>query len=243
MIFNSPISSDKADRLIQLLDISNDGRVLDVGCGSGEFLIRLIEATAVHGLGIDVNSVLISAARQTASSRIPAASYEFRVADIAQESLDDGSFDLAICLGSTHAFGKGEAAYPHTIRRLLQLVRPGGQLLIGEGYWKQTPAAAYLQLIGDPVGIYHDHMTNITFAEKQGLITLYAAVSNEDEWDDFEWSHRMRIERQAALHPNDPVVMERLKRSREWRDGYLRWGRSTMGFGFYLFLKPVDDAI
>jgi hypothetical protein len=125
---------------------------------------------------------------------------------------------------------------------LLQLVRPGGRLLIGEGYWKQAPAAAYLQLIGDPVGIYHDHMTNVLFAEEQGLITLYAAVSNEDEWDEFEWSHRLRIEREATLHPNDPLVREKLQRSREWRDGYLRWGRSTMGFGFYLFLKPVGAA-
>lgn len=242
MVFNSPISSDKADRLIQLLDISNDDHALDVGCGSGEFLIRLIEATAAHGLGIDINPELISAARQKASSRIPAASYEFRVADIKKEPLQDGSFDVAICLGSTHALGTGEAAYPNTLRRLLQLVRPGGRLLIGEGYWKQAPAAAYLQLIGDPVGIYHDHMTNVLFAEEQGLITLYAAVSNEDEWDEFEWSHRLRIEREATLHPNDPLVREKLQRSREWRDGYLRWGRSTMGFGFYLFLKPVGAA-
>ncbi|MCA9995391.1 MAG: class I SAM-dependent methyltransferase [Anaerolineales bacterium] len=242
MLFNSPISSKKADRLIQLLDISNDDHVLDVGCGNGEFLIRLIEVSAAHGLGIDINSELIAAAQKKASIRIPTAAYEFRIADIQKEPLNDASFELAICIGSTHAFGKGQAAYPNTIQRLLQLVSPGGQLLIGEGYWKQVPAEAYLQLIGDPVGIYHDHMTNILFAEQQGLITLYAAVSNEDEWDDFEWSHRMRIEREAALYPNDPAVAEKLKRSREWRDGYLRWGRSTMGFGFYLFLKPAGDA-
>jgi hypothetical protein len=26
-----------------------------------------------------------------------------------------------------------------------------------------------------------------------------------------------------------------LERRRRWRDGYLRWGRSTLGFGFYVF--------
>jgi len=65
-------------------------------------------------------------------------------------------------------------------------------------------------------------------------------VSNDDEWDHFEWSHRMKIEHEAALQPNDPAVAEKLQRSRQWRDGYLRWGRSTMGFGFYLFLKPAN---
>jgi ubiquinone/menaquinone biosynthesis C-methylase UbiE len=242
MLFNSPISPEKADRIIQLLDISNDDRVLDVGCGNGEFLIRLIEATAAHGLGIDINSELISAARKNAASRISNTSCEFRMADIQKEALEDGSFDLAICMGSTHAFGNGQAAYPNAIRQLSQLVCPGGCLLIGEGYWKQAPTPAYLKLIGEPVGIYHDHMTNITFAEQQELVPLYAAVSNDDEWDHFEWSHRMRIEREAATYPNDPTVVEKLKRSREWRDGYLRWGRSTMGFGFYLFMKPTADS-
>ena len=117
-------------------------------------------------------------------------------------------------------------------------MRPGGQLLIGEGYWKQPPATEYLQLIGEPVGIYRDHAANISFAEAHGLVATYAAVSNDDEWDHFEWSHRMKIERQCALSPDDPDVKKKLKRSRDWRDGYLRWGRSTMGFGFYLFLKP-----
>lgn len=38
--------------------------------------------------------------------------------------------------------------------------------------------------------------------------------------------------------PDDPAALEALGRSRGWRDGYLRWGRATMGFGFYVFMKP-----
>jgi SAM-dependent methyltransferase len=236
MLFNSPLSPEKADRLIQLLDLSPDGRILDAGCGDGEFLIRVIEATGAHGLGIDIDEVAIADARKKAAGRIPNTAYEFRTADLQQEPLPEGSFDLAICLGSTHAFGSGEAAYPNAIRELGRLVRPGGLLLIGEGYWKRPPAQPYLQLIGEPVGIYHEHAGNISLAEQQGLIPLYAAVSSEDEWDHFEWSHRLRIEREARQHPDDPQTAKKLKQSREWRDGYLRWGRSTMGFGFYLFL-------
>jgi rhodanese-related sulfurtransferase len=39
---------------------------------------------------------------------------------------EPGAFDLGICIGSTHAFGSGDAAYPNTIGRLRQIVRPGG---------------------------------------------------------------------------------------------------------------------
>jgi hypothetical protein len=34
MLFNSPISSDKANMLIDLLPLSSSDRVIDVGCGT-----------------------------------------------------------------------------------------------------------------------------------------------------------------------------------------------------------------
>ena len=238
-LFNSPLSIEKADRLIALLSLSEGARVLDAGCGQGEFLIRVIEASRANGLGIDRDAACISAARASAAARIAEVPHEFREGDVQREALAEGSLDLAICVGSTHAFGDGEAAYPNTLQALIQLVRPGGQLLVGECYWKQPPPAAYLQLIGDPVGTYRDHAENIFLAEGHGLVPLYATVSNDDEWDHFEWSHQMRFERHAALHSDDPSMAEKVKRRRAWRDGYLRWGRSTMGFGFYLFSKPT----
>ncbi len=238
MKFNSPLSPDKADRLIRLLDLGRDGRVLDAGCGQGEFLIRVIELTGASGLGMDVDSGSIVAARKNAEGRVQAQRCEFRVSDAQDEVPQDGSLDVAVCLGSTHAFGMGEAAYPNTIRRLSRAVRPGGRILVGEGYWKTPPASEYLELIGEPVGIYRDHAANVSFAEGQGLVPLYAAVSNDDEWDHFEWTHRMRIELESVLHPGDPEVKAKVRRSRVWRDGYVRWGRSTMGFGFYLFMNP-----
>lgn len=241
-LFNSPLSIEKADRIVSVLEVPENARALDAGCGCGEFLIRVIESGKAHGLGIDCDSTCIATARKNASRRIPENSYEFRDADIGTEPLEEDSFDLAVCLGSTHAFGSGSDAYPNTIATLSRLVRPGGLILLGEGYWKQDPDPEYLQLIGEPVGVYRNHAENISFAESKGLVPLYATVSNEDEWDHFEWSHKMKIERLAALHPGDPAWTKRLKRGRQWRDGYLRWGRSTMGFGFYLFARPATSA-
>jgi ubiquinone/menaquinone biosynthesis C-methylase UbiE len=242
MLFNSPLSVEKADRIIQLLELPESGRVLDVGCGAGEFLLRVIERTGAQGLGVDVNDESIEAARERAAGRIDKGKVEFRTADIQETEIEDGTFDLAICLGSTHAFGSGEAAYPNALQKMRDFVCPGGMLLIGEGYWKRPPAQPYLELIGDPIGVYQLHAGNISLGEEHGLIPLYAAVSSEDEWDHFEWSHRMRIEQEGQRHPNNPAVVERVIRSREWQNSYLRWGRSTMGFGFYLFLKPEGGS-
>ena len=241
-LFNNPLSIEKADRLISVMDVAENSRVLDAGCGCGEFLIRVIESANARGLGIDIDSSSISTARQNALGRIPEASCEFLDEDIQTTLLEESSFDLAVCIGSTHAYGSGDAAYSNTLSALARLVKPGGMILIGEGYWKQDPDPDYLQLIGEPVGIYRNYAANISFAEGQGLLPLYATVSNDDEWDHFEWTHKMNIERQAILHAGDPKWAERLKRARRWRDGYLRWGRMTMGFGFYLFTNPPGLA-
>ncbi|MGH7488173.1 MAG: SAM-dependent methyltransferase [bacterium] len=235
MVFNNPIGSEKADRLVQLLELRPGGRALDVGCGTGEFLLRVVAHHDVHGVGLDRDSKSIAAAREGATARGLAGRCDFQEVDANDFRADPGTFDLGICIGSTHAFGMGDVAYPNTIDRMIELVRPGGYVLVGEGYWKQEPAAEYLQMIGDPVGIYRDHAGNVTFAQKRGLTPLYATVSNEEEWDHFEWCHKMKVEREAWANPDDASLAARLARSGPWIDGYLRWGRSTMGFGLYLF--------
>jgi ubiquinone/menaquinone biosynthesis C-methylase UbiE len=47
LTFAAPIDSDRADALIELLDLSPDDEVIDVGCGEAELLIRVLEGTAV----------------------------------------------------------------------------------------------------------------------------------------------------------------------------------------------------
>ncbi|MEM1295567.1 MAG: class I SAM-dependent methyltransferase [Verrucomicrobiota bacterium] len=239
MVFNNPISSEKADRLLRLLELNPSNHILDAGCGQGEFLIRVLEVYNCAGLGIDVDEPSLKTARSTAEARLDHPKHcEFRKTDLTSTKLDPDSFDLAICLGATHAFGRGDEAYPNTVRELTRLVRPGGRMLIGEGYWKQPPALEYLELLGEPVGIYRSHAENVAFGEQCGLRPLHASVSSDDEWDDFEWEHRRALEKELSLHPEDSKTGKELERIRRWSEGYLRWGRSTMGFGFYLFGLP-----
>lgn len=235
MLFNNPLSSERADELVGLLELSPGDRVLDAGCGRGEFLIRVIEATGCAGLGIDRDAECIAAARYSAKSRVPAALADFRVADMREIVLERASFAACICLGSSHAFGSGDRAFPGALAALAQLIHPGGKVLIGEGDWKQPPAPEYLELLGEPVGIYHDHAGNIELAGRLGWMTHFAAESSSQEWDAFEAAHLARFELQTAAAPGDPALCARLVRSRRWYAGYERWGRQKMGFGFYLF--------
>ena len=236
MLFNSPISSEKADKLIGLLPLQPGERVLDVGCGTGEFLIRVIEKHAVQGVGVDIDSPSLADARKTSEERGLDRLSKFLQLDIGEHSIEK-PYDCGICLAATHAYAMGELAYATTLKRLGQSIKQGGTLLIGESYWIQPPAPEYQEFVGEPSGTYRTHRENVELAESLGLRTLYAVTSSLDEWDDFEWSHHMKIENQALENPNDPTAIKKRDRGRAWRSAYLKWGRGTLGFGFYLFRK------
>ena len=59
MVICNPIGSDQLDEVIELIAPSpgRSGRAIDIGCGKGEFLIRLAERSGCAGLGIDPNGV------------------------------------------------------------------------------------------------------------------------------------------------------------------------------------------
>lgn len=108
-------------------------------------------------------------------------------------------------------------------------------MLLGDGYWKQEPAAEYLAALETTRDELQTHAGNVAVGVSLGLVPMYASVCNEDEWDRFEWLHM--YERYAYRKPDDPGRPALIKRLYDWRDIYLRWGRDTLGFGLYLFHK------
>jgi len=240
MFFNSPISSTKANELIEILGLNSESRVLDVGCGTGEFLIRVIEKFNAKGDGVDINSNSINEAQNIASSRIPDYGINFHKIDIKKFDKAPASFDCGICLGSTHAFSMNDPAYPETLKGLSKLVKPGGQILIGESFWMKEPLSEYLDFIGEPTGTYRTHLENVELGMEHGLVPQYVVTSNLDEWDDFEWRHNIKKEQEYESGPKEALDREKIEFSRKWRMAYLKWGRGTMGFAFYLFKKPLN---
>ena len=236
MRYCNPFSSEKIEAIINLLNLTPEARVLDIGAGKAELLIRLVERFSVHALGIDFSSAFLSEAQTQAEARIPQGKLTLQECDVTTFQADTDSFDLVICLGACHIFG----GFQGTLQHMAQWVRPGGQILIGDGYWKQEPAPEYLMAMGATRDEYLTHAGNVAVGVIHKLIPMYASVCNDDEWDRYEWLHLRNIERYALQHPDDPDVPALLARIRPWRDLYLRWGRDTLGFGLYLFQKSFS---
>lgn len=102
------------------------GRVLDVGCGSGEHAL-LAATSGLQVTGVDVSQVAIELARAKARQRGLLA--EFLVGDVLDLSgVDrlDPPFDTVLDVGCFHTFANADR--PLYARSLASVVAPGGLL-------------------------------------------------------------------------------------------------------------------
>lgn len=240
MAYCNPISRAKAERVIGLMELAPGDRVLDVGCGKAELLIRLAERWGAVGEGVDRSERFLEEARLRIAER--------RVADRVRVHLGDagpwlganpGPYRAAACIGSSHALG-GFAA---TIERLARAVEAGGWIVIGEGYWKSAPPEGYLRALGAEEGELGTHAENIDRLARAGLHPMHACTASVDEWDEYEWGYLRGIERHVESNPEDPDAEAMLARARGWRDIVARWGRDVLGFGVYLARVPGGRAL
>lgn len=229
----NPISAAKIEQIIDLLDLPPGGRAADVGCGKAELLIRLIERCGIRAIGVDRSPRMIAEARCRATARLAPGCLELHEMDAATFKPEPGSFDFAACLGATEIHG-GLAS---SLRTLGAWVRPGGFVLVGEGFWQRGPAPELLAALHAKPGDYLDHSGNVAAGVAAGLTPMYATVGSQDDWDRYEWLLGRQVELYALENPADPDVPALLARRRAWRDLYLKWGRDTLGFGLYLFRR------
>jgi len=230
-ILCNPLVPDKVERVLELFDLPPGSRVLDIGCGKAEMLMRLIELFGCHSVGVDTNAAFLAEARARSFDRGVTAQLELVEQKAAEYPGAKNSFDAALCIGATHAYD-GLAS---TLEALKGWVKPGGLVLVGEGYWRRKPDAGYLKAIGAKLKDYTEHAGNVEAGIAAQLTYLYATVSSEDDFDDYEGLYNRAVESHCLENPDDPDVDAMRIRIRAWRDSYLRWGRDTLGFGLYLF--------
>lgn len=116
--------------LLRRLPLPAAARVLDVGCGTGEFERRAAEELpAARFLGIDLHAPHLALARERC--RAHGERIEFRVGDAFELDLPDRAFDLAVCRHLLQAVPQPE----RVLSQLARVTRPGGWLhLVAEDY-------------------------------------------------------------------------------------------------------------
>ena len=203
MPFHNPISEASVNAVIDLLPLERGDRVLDVGCGRGELLIRIAERTGASGLGVDLVEEQIATARAQAAGRLPGGELRFEAIDASELDEPDASFAVAACIGSTHALG----GLTDTLARLTPLVRPGGRLVIGEGFWALPPSPEFLDALG---GATEDELTEhpalLAAGGPFGLEPVYAATSTRQDWEHYEWMNILHVDDYLRRHPDEDGI-------------------------------------
>lgn len=231
-MFNSPLSLDKVDRIIGLLDLPPAARVVDLGCGEGEFLLRVMERYDAIGYGIDPLVAALDKCQAKSQGRVKPERLHLFPKPVADFTWPEEPFDLAICIGATHAC----QGFIPTLRELKKHVRPNGLILMGDIFWRERPGRDYAKFLGANWPSFDsDFASYVTAAEKEEVLALYSVRSSEEEWDHFEGAFALNRFRNALAKTDPTERTKALEKTKSWRDAYWKWGRSTMGFGFYLY--------
>lgn len=235
LVFHSPLSTERADRLVAGLGVQPGERVLDLGCGWAELLLRVLAAQpGATGIGVDLKEADIEQARELAASRGLAERTTFVTGDAADWTGDP--VDVALCLGATHVFGGDPAV--HTANALTaygERLAPGGRLLLGEGFWRTPPNAEAMAFFGGDTGQYGTLNDLVELAHEHGYRTLAVSEATVDEWDDFQFRYLLGYERLLA---EDPGNAEIRAKSDEMRVPYLSAWRGVFGFAYLTLVRP-----
>ncbi|MGB7820052.1 MAG: class I SAM-dependent methyltransferase [Ornithinibacter sp.] len=220
----APISTARLRALVQRATHGVRGRVLDVGCGSGEWLLEILTtAPRLVGTGVDLHPHPDLAAKSSAAGVADRVTWV--EADAA--TWHDGEFDLVVCVGASHAFGGLE----DTLRAVRDRLRPGGRCLLGDAVWENPPSPAALAELGAGPDDFTDLPGFADRAMAHGFELGEAHISSLEEWDDYEWSWSGSLTEWALDSPREhPDREQALEVARAHRRGWLGGYRGQLGF-------------
>ena len=227
----SPISLSKLDAVLDAMDLKPTDRVLELCTGKAELLRRLVRrCPGVSAVGVDLNTAFLAEAREMGAPDIEL------VAGDAWEYLesDAGPWDAVINIGGA----RRNDVRQETANAMAAAVRPGGVVVLGDGFFRRPPDPEYVKTFGFGDEDCIDLRQAVRFGENAGLRLLYAACTTEEELAHYEGLYWSSLERWMDQNPTDPDVPAFRERLETWRDGHLRFGHDTLSFAVLVYLKP-----
>ncbi len=218
----SPLDDDSVRRLLAAAVPRGDERLLDLGCGGAEWLLRaLIAYPQARAEGVDTSR----AALDRAWSEAGRLGVQDRLVLHQQDAATFTSphrFDLVLGCGVAHLFG----GLLGTIAAAHPYLSPSGRVLVGDGFWAGSPSPEAVAMLGEAT----DLATAVELVVAYGWTPVSGHVSTRRELDDYEWAWTGSLASWALDHRDDPDHQAALEAATTHRTEWLRDYRDTWGF-------------
>jgi SAM-dependent methyltransferase len=216
LAIQDPITDKVLGDIVEACALVRTDLAVDLGCGSGELLARLVERWQCRGLGIDLSPIAIDRARQRSSV------VEWRVGDGRRHGVVPESSALVASVGATHVFG----SLSETLTSIVPLVRDNGVVVLGDGYWRVPPTDAWLADLGgtrDEQGTRDELLATL---KSFGVRVEHAFDATPAEITRYNDVWRANLERHLRTHPDDedaPDIAAALDHARRWHPESARY--------------------
>lgn len=218
----APLGSGSVRALLGRAIRRGDERLLDLGCGGGEWLMRaLADHPRVRADGVDISGPALARAEDAATGLGVRDRLVLHRCDAAAYSSGE-RFDVVLSVGASHAFG---GLLP-TLTAARKHLAPGGRVIVGDGFWEHPPSPDAVETLGD----LDDLPTVVHRVTGAGWTPVYGHISTRQELDDYEWSWTGSLASWALDHAEDPDGAEALAAASTHRDAWLGAYRSAFGF-------------
>jgi SAM-dependent methyltransferase len=210
-----------------LPDALHNGDAIDLGCGRGALALHLSRARNMKVTAVDRSAASLALLARDAQESGMAGQLRPIQADATAWS-PEAPVDFVGWLGGPYI--KGD--FPSTVATLATWLRPGGFLLLGEGFAVGPPHPTWQAIAGIPDGTFQTLDALHALVNRHDLRLVRAGTASRADWDHFETTVRDNL---LASPVETPLRAERLR----FIEAQLQWGRACLGMALMLVQKDA----